>query len=76
MAQDFYAAFGLGPDDKHVADIDLAGVALAAIRGLYEQTREENEALRAELAAKSAALDDLSKRVEALAAQLADDQSR
>ncbi len=29
MAQDFYAAFGLGLDDKHIGTIDEGGVALA-----------------------------------------------
>ena len=34
MAQDFYAAFKVGPDDKHIATVDESGVALAAIQGL------------------------------------------
>src|SRR5262249_27589143 len=37
MAQDFYAAFKVGPDDKHIATIDEGGVALAAIQGLNEK---------------------------------------
>jgi hypothetical protein len=37
MAQDFYSAFGLGLDDKHIGTIDEGGVALAAIQGLYRQ---------------------------------------
>ncbi len=52
MAQDFYAAFGLGDSDISIATIDLDGVALAAIRGLYAQHQElqqENMALRARL---------------------------
>jgi hypothetical protein len=32
MAQDFYAAFGLGPDERHITPLDAAGVALAAIQ--------------------------------------------
>jgi hypothetical protein len=43
MAQDFYAAFGVGPDDKHIATVDADGVALAAIQGL-NQKLEEKEA--------------------------------
>jgi hypothetical protein len=39
MAQDFYKAFGLGLDDKHITTIDEGGVALAAIKGLYRQNR-------------------------------------
>jgi len=35
VAQDFYAAFGLGADDRHIATVDEAGVALAAIQGLH-----------------------------------------
>lgn len=37
MAQDFYAAFGLGQDGKHIATIDEEGVALAAIQGLNQK---------------------------------------
>ena len=50
MAQDFYAAFGVGPDDKHITSIDEDGVALAAIKGLHA----ENASLRA-LASSQAA---------------------
>jgi len=34
MAEDFYAAFGLGATDKGIASMDTGGVALAAIQGL------------------------------------------
>ena len=52
MAQDFYAAFGVGPDDKHIATVDADGVALAAIQGLnqkLEEQRVENAELKARL---------------------------
>ena len=56
MAQDFYAAFGLGLGDKTIDTIDPNGVALAAIQGLnaeLEELRAEKDAeieeLRAEL---------------------------
>jgi hypothetical protein len=39
MAQDFYVAFGVGEDDRHIATIDEGGVALAAIRSLHAQSR-------------------------------------
>src|SRR5882672_2126218 len=39
MAQDFYAAFGVGPDDKHITTVDESGVALAAIQGLNEKVQ-------------------------------------
>ncbi|MCB9913329.1 MAG: tail fiber domain-containing protein [Planctomycetes bacterium] len=41
MAQDFYAAFGIGPDDRHIATVDADGVALAAIQGLNQKLTEE-----------------------------------
>jgi trimeric autotransporter adhesin len=53
MAQDFYAAFNVGPDDKHIAVVDEGGVAFAAIQGLnqkLEETRAENAELKHELA--------------------------
>jgi Chaperone of endosialidase len=37
VAQDFYRAFGVGPDNKHIASVDADGVALAAIKGLNEK---------------------------------------
>ena len=40
-AQDFYAAFHLGQDDKHIATVDEGGVALAAIQGLHALVREQ-----------------------------------
>lgn len=42
MSQDFYAAFGLGADDKHISTVDADGVALAAMQGLYEMLRERD----------------------------------
>jgi hypothetical protein len=39
-AQDFYATFGLGSDDRHITTVDADGVALVAIQGLYEQNTE------------------------------------
>ena len=56
-AQDFHAAFGLGEDPLRISTIDADGVALAAVKALEARsrtrdaaTREEIEALRAELA--------------------------
>ena len=75
MAQDFHAAFGVGPDEKHIAMVDADGVALAAIQGLHEVVKEkevqieslvkENETLQDRLAA-------LEKAVSTLAAQVRD----
>lgn len=43
MAQDFYAAFGVGADDGRISTVDSDGVALVAIQGLYQllKTRED-----------------------------------
>nr|MBC8496491.1 tail fiber domain-containing protein [Chloroflexota bacterium] len=35
MAQDFYASFGLGEDERHISTVDADGVSLAAIQELY-----------------------------------------
>ncbi|HLP78061.1 MAG TPA: tail fiber domain-containing protein, partial [Candidatus Paceibacterota bacterium] len=58
MAQDFYAAFGVGPDDKHIATVDEGGVALAAIQGL-NQKLEQKETEIAELKARLERLEQL-----------------
>jgi len=58
-AQDFYSAFDLGADDKHISTVDEGGVALAAIQGLNQKVESENQALRAENA-------ELKQRLEAL----------
>jgi hypothetical protein len=55
MAQDFYAAFGVGEDDRHITSIDEDGVALAAIKALHR----ENAALKTKLALLEAKVDAL-----------------
>jgi hypothetical protein len=62
VAQDFYATFGLGVDDTHLAALDTNGVALVAIQELYRQ----NQALQAENAELSERVDDLEARLAAL----------
>ena len=62
MAQDFYAAFGLDEDDRHISTVDADGVALAAIQGLYELVKEKD----AENAALKQQVDDLEARLKAL----------
>ena len=64
MAQDFYAAFKVGEDDKHITSIDEDGVALAAIKALHRDNATlharvgaldaQNASLRAQLAALKA----------------------
>ena len=68
-AQDFYAAFGLGDDDKSISTIDLDGVSLVAIQGLYKLNQEHAqaiEALQAENTGLHDQLEDLNVRVAAL----------
>ncbi|HGX93328.1 MAG TPA: hypothetical protein ENK35_08445, partial [Candidatus Tenderia sp.] len=67
VAQDFYAAFGLGADDTHIASLDASGVALAAIQGLYRQNQEQAARLEA-LERENA---ELRKQIDAIEAQLA-----
>jgi hypothetical protein len=47
MAQDFYAAFGVGEDDKHITSIDEDGVALAAIKALHAESANAHSAIQA-----------------------------
>jgi len=66
MAQDFYAAFHVGEDDRHITSIDEDGVALAAIKALHAENASlhaENEALRATSAAVNARSAELAARV-------------
>jgi hypothetical protein len=69
VAQDFYAAFGLGEGEEQMSTVDADGVALAAIQGLYELSQERRaaiEGLEAENAELRARVDDLETRLEAL----------
>ena len=73
MAQDFYAAFGLGPDNRHIAALDANGVVQsAAIQALTKTTAEQEARItqledeNTKLKARLTALEDL---VKALLAQ-------
>ena len=59
MAQDFYAEFGLGTDNKHIATIDQGGVAFAAIKGL-------NQKLQKKLEEKDSKIQSLEERLKSL----------
>ncbi len=63
MAQDFYAAFNIGTDDKHIAPIDEAGVMLAAVQGLNQKLTEELKRREAENAKLNQRLEALEKIV-------------
>ena len=62
MAQDFYAAFGLGRDERYIAPLDTNGVALAGVQELYQMVQEQDAQI-AQLQQQNA---DLQERVEAL----------
>lgn len=62
MAQDFYAAFGLGDDNLTINTIDPDGIALAAIKALMQTQRELQESVN-ELKTVRAELDDLRELV-------------
>jgi uncharacterized protein YceH (UPF0502 family) len=63
MAQDFYRAFGVGEDRRHIDSVDADGVALAAIKGLSRELQTERrrrhqaERRMARLEARVAALE-------------------
>ncbi len=42
MAQDFSAAFNIGEDAQYINAVDIDGVALASIQGLYHIVHEQN----------------------------------
>ena len=60
VAQDFYAAFGLGADSLHIAPLDVNGVALASI-----------QALNAKVVEKEAQISQLEKQVKSLESRIA-----
>jgi hypothetical protein len=72
MAQDFYATFGVGEDDRHIMSIDEDGVALSAIEALHR----ENVALRAGMLSQHAELVALRGEIRELEATFASTRSR
>ena len=69
MAQDFYAAFGLGLGETTIDTIDPDGVALAAIQGV-------NAKLEERLAKKDVRIDELEARLERLEALVSESATR
>jgi hypothetical protein len=67
MAQDFYASFGLGADERHIATVDEGGVALAAIQGLNQKLTEELKRRDTANAELKRNLDELKQLVNSLA---------
>jgi len=68
MAQDFWAAFKVGMDDKHIATVDEDGVALAAIQGLDQKLEETQQSVKD----KDVEIRTLKRQNDSLAARLND----
>jgi hypothetical protein len=66
MAQDFYAAFGLGARATGIATVDADGVALAAIQALNQKLAEELKCRDAENAELKQTVEELRRLVQAL----------
>jgi hypothetical protein len=45
MSQSFYKTFGYGSDEKYISTVDIDGVNLAAIKALYNKSKELEEML-------------------------------
>jgi hypothetical protein len=71
MAQDFYAAFSVGEDDRHITDIDEGGVALAAIQGLNQKLENQVSDLRSRLQQKDAQIAAMQQQMQAVMLRLA-----
>ena len=71
MAEDFYSAFQVGADNKGISVTDSAGVAFAAIQGLYALVAEKDAKLaqveheNVDLAQRNRDLDERLTRLEA-----------
>jgi hypothetical protein len=63
VAQDFYEAFKVGSDDKHIATVDADGVALAAIQGLNQKVEGGTKRADARIEQLEAQNTELKKRL-------------
>jgi hypothetical protein len=66
MAQDFYAAFGLGGGDTTITTVDPDGVAPAAIQGLNEKVDRRSERAEVRIQKLETENTELKKRLDAL----------
>jgi hypothetical protein len=69
MAQDFYAAFGVGKNEKTISSTDVNGVAIASIKALKEQL-DDKDAKIGELETKLEKMEDLEQKLEKMEALL------
>jgi len=66
VAEDFYEAFSLGDSNKSINAQNMAGVSLAAVKGLEARTshlQEENDTLKEQLKQQQATIDALMQAV-------------
>lgn len=68
VAEDFYAAFGLGPDSMSLASQDLAGVALVATQALERRTTEQTYLTQSEIRSQAQQIRELRAEVEGMRA--------
>jgi hypothetical protein len=66
--EDFYSAFGLGEDGQSMSAMDIAGVALAAVKELQRKTAEL-EQLRARLDANETIMAELAAQLQVILAE-------
>lgn len=72
MAQDFFAAFGLGGGDTTITSVDPDGVALAAIQGLNQKLEEQriySKTRDAEIESLKQIVAELKRQIESQAAK-------
>jgi hypothetical protein len=69
LAEDFRDVFGWS-DGEHISTVDASGVALAAVKGLQQQTQDHQRALEADVERLREELRVAQVRLDALARQL------
>jgi len=73
MAQDFHAAFGLGSDERHIAPLDAASVALVAIQEIVRSKDAEIAKRDNQIAELERRLSAMEQRIGNLAQSIAKD---
>lgn len=66
IAQDFYAAFNVGEDERHISTVDADGVALAAIQGLNAKLIESDAKTSLLLNEKNHEIAELRRQISAM----------
>jgi hypothetical protein len=70
MAQDFFASFGLGGDNKTIGVTDASGVAFAAIQGLNQKLLSEAKAKDAKISALERSNESIQRELAAIKKKL------